>query len=262
MSGQRDSLVFEPRGLKGPNATPGNSSHQSPLECEAWHLTLPRLKISGFPHPCRACVHQCLHKETEHNHLSPMADARLRFLNASARYYAITAPSTAAHLMLQHAQVAEESGLPYGNEYPPDTCGACGTIAVADIFGDRLPGESEIDEQRLNAPVTLPSPMLMTSRSGKDMPETKCATCHRTTKKPAARLGAAGREGPRQKQATTSAAHQSDALAPEHSPNNGSRQRPKVRKRGGLQAMVERSRVSRATSLTSGLGLMDLMKAG
>lgn len=192
-----------------------------------------------------------------------MADARLRFLNASARHYAITAPATAAHLVLQHAQVAEETGLPHSKGQPLDTCGACGTIAVADRKADTLAGESEPTKQRLKVPVTLPSPKLMASPSEIDILKIKCAACHRITRrKPAARHGAAGRHGPRKKQATTVAPPKSGALASEDTPNKGPRQRSKVKKRGGLQAMVERSRVSRDTGLASGLDLMDLMKAG
>jgi len=191
-----------------------------------------------------------------------MADARLRFLSASARHYALAAPATAAHLMLQHAQVAEETGLPYGKDHPSDTCRACGTIAVADTTADNLAGESQTAEQRLKVPVILPSPKLMASPSEIDIFGIKCAACHRITRKPVARVGAVGHNGPRKQQVTTAAAHQSGALASEDSPNKGTRQRPKARKRGGLQAMVERSRVSRDTGLASGLDLMDLMKAG
>lgn len=164
--------------------------------------------------------------------------------------------------MLQHGQVAEEAGLPYGNNYPSNTCEACGTIAITDRLGDTFAGGNEIVEHRLKAPVTLPSSVLVTSRSGKDMREVKCAACHRITEKPAAKIRAACREGPRIQQATIAASHQSGTLAPEDSPRKGTGQRSKARKRGGLQAMVERSRVSRDTGLASGLDLMDLMKAG
>jgi len=185
-----------------------------------------------------------------------MADARLQFLNASARHYAIAAPATAAHLMLQHAQVAEEAGLSYGKDHPSDTCGACGTTAVAD--GTAV----EIAQQQLRAPVTLPSPKLMASPSGTDMRERKCAACHRITWKRAPRSEVSSRGGPQKQRATTATPNLSGALASANSPNKGTAQRPKVRKRGGLQAMVERSRVSRDMSLTSGLDLMDLMKVG
>jgi len=191
-----------------------------------------------------------------------MADARLKFLSASARYYAVAAPATAAHLMLQHAQMAEEAGLPHGKDHPPDICRACGTLAVAEKIPDTSASESEIAPQQLRALVTLPSPKLIASPSGVDMLETKCAACHRITRNTAARLGAAGRNDLRKEQANTAASHQSGGMASEDTPNKGTKQRPKARKRGGLQAIVERSRVSRDTSLTSGLDLMDLMKAG
>jgi hypothetical protein len=202
------------------------------------------------------------HEEIIDGHSSPMADARLEFLNASARHYAITAPATAAYLMLQHAQVAEETGLPYRKDHPPDTCRACGTIEIVDETADNSASESEIAKQRLKAPVTLPSAKLMASPSEINIFEIKCAACHRITRKPAARLGAAGRNGPRKQQATTAAPPQSGASTSEDISKKGTRQRPKAKKRGGLQAMVERSRISRDTGLASGLDLMDLMKAG
>jgi len=191
-----------------------------------------------------------------------MADARLKFLNASARHYAIAAPATAAHLMLQHAQVAEEAGLSYGQDHPSDTCGACGTIAVADETADTSASEIGIAQQRLKAPVNLPAPKLMASPSGIDMLERKCAACHRTARTSAARVEASSRHGPPKQRATTAAPNPSGALALEESRKKGPRQRPKARMRGGLQAIVERSRVSRDTGLASGLDLMDLMKAG
>jgi len=202
------------------------------------------------------------HEQIKDYHSSPMVDARLRFLDASARHYAITAPATAAHLMLQHAQLAEESSSLSGKGQPPDTCGACGTIVVTDRKADTLAGESQTAKQRPKVPVTLPSPKLMASPLEIDIFEIKCAACHRITRKPAARYGAAGRNGPPKKQATTPAPPQSGALASENPPNRGPAQRPKARKRGGLQAMVERSRVSRESGLASGPDLMDFMKAG
>lgn len=197
-----------------------------------------------------------------HDRSSPMSDARLRFLNASARHYTITAPATAAHLMLQHAQVAEEAGLPSGQGQPPDTCGACGTIAVAEKTAEILAGESRTAEQRSRVPVTLPSPEFKASPLGTGIPQPKCAACHRITGKPTARVRVAGRNGTRKQQATTAAPNLSGSLASEDPPKKGPRQRPKARKRGGLQAMVERSRISRNTGLASGLDLMDFMKAG
>ncbi len=190
-----------------------------------------------------------------------MADARLQFLNASAHHYAITAPATAAHLMLQHAQVAEDIGLQYRKDRPSDTCRACGTITVADLIAENSMTEMEVAEWQAKASLAPPS-TLEALPLGVSILETKCAACHRITRKPASRLGAAGRNGPRKQQAITAAIPQPDALTSEGPPNKGPRQRPKARKRGGLQAIVERSRTSRDTILASGLDLMDLMKAG
>ena len=188
-----------------------------------------------------------------------MADARLNFLNTSAHFYAITAPATAAHLLLHRAKVAEDNGLPYDKGLSSDTCRACGSIAVTDRQTEGLGVQD--DEKAGISPL-----------AGKTQDIT-CSVCRRvirqslTQKNQASRIDVSKRSGTAPSYRTSlgqpdTAAPQKSSLATQGSrTNSGAKQPSKARKRDSLQAIVERSKTSQSTGFASGPDLMDFMKA-
>ena len=202
-----------------------------------------------------------------------MADTRLEFLKASAHLYATTAPATAAHLMLQFAKVAEDNGRGYDEGHFQDACRACGTIAVVDRTVQVSLVEDQNAGKQLKAPMTKPSEKLRASPQASKFQETECLVCHRVTRVSAAKNKSRSQDHSAKQQtihSTSNAPGQLDAAVHQQSTNlclkdpkgSGTKQRAKARKRGGLQAMVERSKGSQNTAFASGLDLMDLMKAG
>ena len=175
-----------------------------------------------------------------------MADERLRFLEASARHYTTTAPSLSAHLIQQRAQVAEENGLPYDKFYPPKTCRACGTIVHKDA-------ETE-GSQGLGS-----------------MQDLKCSKCNRILAEPNIKNKASTRNKLMLSKAlntkrkslsqNSGASLQESGLSSLSDPSTSTvKQRSKSSKRGGLQALVQRSKNRQGTGLRTNLDLMDLMK--
>lgn len=173
-----------------------------------------------------------------------MAEARLEFLKASALHYTIKAPSLAAHLMQQCVQVAEENGLPCDKALPIDACSACGTISRVD---------REASEKS-------------------SMQFIKCAACYRETRRVTSKSQGSHHDMLKKSNAMDSVQMAVDppgAVGPRKSgvsdttrpPNTVVKQRSKSRKRGGLQALVQRSRSSQSTSFKMRLNLMDLLKA-
>ena len=187
------------------------------------------------------------------------ADARLEFLNASAHFYATTAPATAAHLILHRAKVAEDSGLPYDKGLSSDTCRACGSIAVTDR---QIEGLSVHNDDKAGG-----SPWAGKTR------DTTCSVCRRvigqsmTQKNQASRNDLSKRSdtGPSDQtklgQPDTSSPHKSTQASQGSRSSSGAKQPSKARKRGGLQAIIERSKKSQGTDFASGPNLMDFMKA-
>ena len=188
-----------------------------------------------------------------------MADARLDFLNAAARSYAITAPSTAAHLILHRAKVAEDNGLPYDKGLSSDTCRACGSIAVTDRQTERL--DVQDDEKAGISP-----------GAGKTQ-DTTCSVCHHVIRQPitpksqASSVDGSKRSGRASSNQTklghpdTAAPQKSNQASQGSRSSSGAKQPSKARKRGGLQAIIERSKNSQGTGFAFGPDLMDFMKA-
>ena len=192
-------------------------------------------------------------------------DARLRFLEASARHYAATAPAISAHLMLQRnlEVVGREIKVVKGSASP--ACQSCVTIMIPGWTSKiTIENEGAVGKGRSGK---------RSARKGREEKDKKlvfeCLACHRYVKtdldfsrRP--RKGARGAKALLStSQATAAISKPKSAGDPQKAvaANSGSKQRAKARK-GGLQAMLEKSKQSSTPSVGRGLGLMDLMKQG
>ena len=192
------------------------------------------------------------------------AEAKLRFLQASANLYAVTAPATSAQLMLQrHIEIAGNI-RPQSNDGSSPSCKACGTILV--------PGRTS-QISRINKRASKTAESKSESRKhdkGKlssileKYVRVKCLACHRFEDTP---LQKSKTKTPQKAIShATSSADARPILEPESipldRPNKAGKRRDRARKyKGGLQAMLEKSK-STATPSGFGLDLLDLMKQG
>ena len=191
--------------------------------------------------------------------------ARLRFLHSSATFYAEVAPSTAAHLTLQHIQVANETERKIDKSLAANSCVACGSRLVKDLVEQSSRASDNHGEQ----------PSTIISVKGETLsydlgPGIKCSICHRVTKtsmqmekaKSQSRVDKAGSQTKLLKHKTRTesdgAASSSATPRPDASTNISSKQRTKIRKKGGLRAIVDRSK--RSQNPTTALDLLDLMR--
>lgn len=194
------------------------------------------------------------------------AEARLRFLHASAHVYSATAPATSAQLMLQrHVEIAGHA-KPESSDGLSSSCKACGTILIP----GRTSQISRVDKRAPKKATLKPGSRKHTREKSSSVPEkcvrVKCLACHRFEDTPLQKP----KTGSNSKiaKATSQAASSSDTKArtdPESSPpgepTKTSTRRGRVRKqRGGLQAMLEKSRAPVAPASGFGLDLLDLMK--
>ena len=196
------------------------------------------------------------------------AEAKLRFLDASAHLYSAIAPATSAQLMLQrHIEIASNARLK-SNDASTSSCIACGTILIpswtsqTNIF-DRAsskkaaskPGSKKHREHRLSA-------------VSEKYIRTKCLACHRFNDTPL--LGTSTNRRSEMAKATLKATSLSDAkpnLERDSSQfeksTKASKRRDRARKhKSGLQDLLKKSRAPATPSTGFGLDLLDLMKEG
>ena len=191
-------------------------------------------------------------------------DARLRFLNRSARLLDGIAPATSAHLMLERNNVAEVSGRTSNKAQMHDFCQACGTIFHTDL----MPGPDSLDPgvAELQGRNTVPDNVSLGNHG-----DTQCHACRRVVVRPSLRP----RQYERNDQMKVKAwGRPSEAIIipPSElnmaesvkvtSANINSKKRAKARKEGGLQAMLEKAKGTNSQYSSTGLNLMDLMKEG
>ena len=195
------------------------------------------------------------------------AEAKLRFLNASAHLYSATAPATAAQLMLQrHIEIASDTKFK-GNDASGSSCVACGTILIPgwtsqiERFDKRSPKKAAFKPGSRNPRGGQPS-----AKSGKYI-RVKCLACHRYDDTPLQGTNTSFRR--EMEKTTRQAMSLSDArpLEPDSSPleksTKSSKRRDRARKnKSGLQALLEKSRAPATRSSGFGLDLLDLMKEG
>lgn len=206
--------------------------------------------------------------------MNEAAEAKMRFLDASARHYASSAPETSAHLMAQRNMEAAESGISLNKTQSSGSCKACGSILV--------PGwtswTSIITKDGKVKQLKVGSKKMARSNLPKYL-RVDCLICYRYEERPLqglkptskhplkiphkeASIGSELRQ-PCSQTADSSAASTSHMQVSEPlATNASSKKRAKARKQGGLQAMLEKSKASTGPSAGFGLDLLDLMKQG
>ena len=182
-------------------------------------------------------------------------DLRIRFLQAAAALYASSEPATSAHLMLQSINLPLSTHDKSRSHRTNDqACPSCGTMLLFSSYQKTVTAvrQSRTASAKLNLQST---PNLDTKRPAvMKYTEIHCPACRRLTKHllPAAAKGKATEDLP-------SRASNSDLVAAPNS-NLASKRRAKIRKQGGLQALIANSTNQFNASTTNGLDLMDLMK--
>ena len=199
--------------------------------------------------------------------------ARLKFLDTSANFYSTIAPSIAAHLMLECNAVATENNKTLKNPSGDGFCNACGTIRIS---GRNFRTTIEVPKKGKEFSSETKEMAFEDSKRIKVQGQvvTECFVCHRKTRVPVS-----ASQGSRPSQAreisstntastttasafdTKTAGETSDTTTHKPSPSyNSSKKRTKIRKHGGLQAMLEKSKGNDHTAAGSQLNLMDFMK--
>ncbi|KAL8943026.1 MAG: hypothetical protein Q9216_001314 [Gyalolechia sp. 2 TL-2023] len=187
-------------------------------------------------------------------------DARVKFLDTSARLLQSKVPETSAHLMQQRNEVVEEFSRSLNKAQLKDICKACGTILV--------PGSN------FKVSVAVKSEKRRKIARGPEAPEAQsqieCLSCHRVTvaqmPQPQENRRVLAKPVPLAKPSSLALPEtiSSDGCREETkkpaSANAGSKKRAKARKQGGLQALLEKSKGRDSMSGSPGLDLMDFMK--
>ena len=192
------------------------------------------------------------------------AEAKLRFLYASAHLYSVTAPATSAQLMLQQQnEIAGNTG-PKRNHWPSSSCKACGTVLIP----GRTSRTSRIDKGATRMADIQPKkpPSRKKSPNKEKFVRVKCLACHRfeDTALPRSKTTNDSRSAKTTSQPTSSSDFKAN-LDPESSPldrpTKANRRRERARRnKNGLQALLEKSKAQATHSPGFGLDLLDLMK--
>ncbi|KAL8687277.1 MAG: hypothetical protein Q9224_005198 [Gallowayella concinna] len=188
-------------------------------------------------------------------------EARLNFLESSARLLRDTAPSTSAHLMLERNIVADEHDRKLNKSQLKDICRACGTISV--------PGLTSKTEVTEILDTSKQKQRGLLNEDAKALEIHKCLACYRVITTPLPKVlqndyqNVGKRVGLIERSKIVEAASKSNVMESEKSnpANASSKRRAKARKQGGLQAMLEKSKGASSQPPGMGLGLMDLVKA-
>ena len=190
-----------------------------------------------------------------------LQNARARFLENAARAYTQTDSATSSHLITQLNSVNVQGGKISSEDF---SCRACGTIQLPGLTSSTTIAGEVSEEKRSSREMAKRK---VTQVNGKSVQIT-CLKCHHYVKHALPRSVQCSRKTvPSQdktalpptsnedaaKSTPTSTSHKSATS------NAGSRQRAKARK-GGLQAMLEKSKQNLMPSSETGLDLMDFMK--
>ena len=190
-------------------------------------------------------------------------ETKIKFLDAAAFHYSMIAPATSAHLMLQRNFEAANNSVPVQRS---GACRACGTTLISG---------STSRTSIVHEPSTTTE--VHSRKHGNDDSARKpikflrvdCLICRRYERKP---LQGPSRPNVKKlsalKPGTLPSVGGFAAKEPLDMPQSArvgtasasSKQRAKARKHGGLQAMLEKTKVSANSSSGFGLDLLDLMK--
>ncbi len=191
-------------------------------------------------------------------------DARLRFLDRSARLLDGVAPATSAHLMLERNTVAEEHGRALNKSLTKNVCMICGTVSIGDVASRPEVNYPDVTGSEENNKAFTPEHVSLGKQT-----KMECYTCRRVTVKSilpsqwhnpedvrtTARMAGSLRD-------TVPMKSKSDAVYIEKTTpaNMSSKRRAKARKQAGLQAMLEKAKGTDSQPSGFGLNLMDLIK--
>ncbi len=191
-------------------------------------------------------------------------DARLRFLDRSARLLSVTAPATSAHLMLERNTVAEEHGKALNKAQLQGVCKACGTMSDAVNMSTSNPLRPDAVSSKGRNWNSMPDRVLLNNPSNNE-----CHACRRVVVKPTFQSqeydrNKVTRTAPSAKLpdsgAFPSLKHDLVKVEKVIPANLSSKNRAKARKQGGLQAMLEKAKETNRQPSDTGLNLMDLIK--
>ncbi|KAL8928071.1 MAG: hypothetical protein Q9172_001058 [Xanthocarpia lactea] len=191
-------------------------------------------------------------------------DARLRFLDRSARLLDGAAPATSAHLMLERNTVAEEHGRALNKSLTKNVCMICGTVLIGDIASGSDVIYPDITGSEKKNKAFPPEHVSLGKQT-----EMECPTCRRVTVKSILPSQWHNPEDVRTTARTAGSLRdtfpmksKSDAVYIEKTTpaNVSSKRRAKARKQAGLQAMLEKAKGTNSQPSDFGLSLMDLIK--
>ena len=196
---------------------------------------------------------------------SATMDAKTKHLMAAAYSYALIAPATSAHLSSHCYSAATNRALPsLVGEF--GACKGCGTIFIPGS-NSRISIVHGTEPKNRTRSSNYPHDPYST-RATKFI-KVDCLTCHRYEKTP---LQGSISTRPKKHSLSDNQTPPSVSVVcdnkssdlPQSSKtgtvNASSKQRAKARKKGSLQAILEKSKVSTTASAGFGLDLLDLMK--
>jgi ribonuclease MRP protein subunit SNM1 len=205
-----------------------------------------------------------------HSMASPAISARLKYLNDSAHLLVTSAPGTSAYLMSRCNGLMFDNGLDQSDAHKRHVCGACGNIMILGWTGTRQLESLKAQKGRRNARSTIQQ---SSSEKVKTVVYT-CQRCGRRTRqsintnipRPSKTLDTTYLSKASQiatpLRAPSSETHSGTRTPSSASANASSRKRAKIRKQGGLQALLAKNRENDTRGSTGGFGLdlLDLMK--
>ena len=191
-------------------------------------------------------------------------DAKIKFLDRAAEAYALKIPSLSAHIMLERFATADKSDTIESKKDKKNVCRACGTLLISGLTS-RVSLNSGRSSSKVSKLSKRRDPSK--SRQSEKSLETHCLVCHRFSKVaicPSKRqsLGEQGRRPTDGKVRLPTGIDMESESPAKPKAVNASSKRTKTRKKGGLQALAQRTKESNQTNTSFGLDLMDFMKAG
>jgi ribonuclease MRP protein subunit SNM1 len=204
--------------------------------------------------------------------VSPGISARLKYINDSAHLLAISAPGTSAYLMSRCNGLMFDNELEQSDAHKQHVCGACGNIMILGWTGTRQIESLKVQKGRRNARAMMQN----TSSAQVKTVVCTCERCGRRTRRsintniPRSLTTLNTTYNPRASQTATPfkgpllETHSAPRTPSSTSANASSRRRAKIRKHGGLQALLEKNKETdtRVSGGGFGLDLFDLMKKG
>jgi ribonuclease MRP protein subunit SNM1 len=201
---------------------------------------------------------------------APSISARLKYLNDSAHLLVISAPGTSAYLMSRCNTLMFDNDLNQSDAQKRHVCGACGNIMMLGWTGTRQMESLKVQRGRRNARSTVPQSSIAKVKTV----VYTCERCSRRTRQsinttiPRSSKTLDLNNHPEASQIATPfkasllethPAARTLSLTPA---NASSRKRAKIRKQGGLQALLAKTNETdtRGSSGDFGLDLLDLMK--